>query len=143
MSAQAFAELNARASLIGNNLMLKAIAESNIELIREMRKCSDELYVAMIEMVKEKPDFPTWHAALMAANRASPFNQYDTTGEFTKTVEELATIDASEHYFKEVAPLLVAGVQQFIAERAMVVGTFDQLIIQLIEERRDNMKAVD
>lgn len=138
-----FAELNARAGMIGHNMIMKAIEEKNVELVRKLRQCSDELYAAMIEQVKNKPDFPTWHAMLMEANRTSPFNEYDTTGEFTKIVEELAATDATEHYFTEVAPLLARGVAPFIMERATVVSTFDQLIEQLIQDRRDSMKSVD
>lgn len=143
MSAQAFADLNNRASAIGAKLIQKALDEKDLPLVRTLRQISADMYDSMIEMVKEKPDYPTWHAILMKANRESPFNEYDTTGEFTKLVAELAEVDGTEHYFKEVAPLLARGVTPFIMERAMVVGAFDQMIVMLIKNNKDNIRIVD
>lgn len=143
MSAQAFADLNARANAIGAKMVQKALDEKDLPFLRTLRQTTVDMYGFMIEMVKEKPDYPTWHAILMKANRESPFNEYDTTGEFTKLVAELAEVDGTEHYFKEVAPLLSRGVTAFIMERALVVGAFDQMINMLIKDNRDKLRIVE
>lgn len=138
-----FEEVNARAAAIGERLIQQAIEKNDIESVRKIRQLVDELYGTLIELAKSKPDYPTWHAALMKLNNESPFIQLDTTGEFGRIVEELGSIDATGYYFEQVMPVMKNGEATFTAERAAVLASFDDLIVLIANQRRGDMTLVE
>lgn len=127
----AFAEMNAQAGLIGHNLMAKAIAEEDVATIKQFRQCAVELYDNVIEVVDTNPDYSTWYALFIKLNKESALNKLGTTGEFSRLVDTLTSIDAHDYYTSNVVPLFGQGKAQLVSERDVSIGYLDMLIDKL------------
>lgn len=143
MSANAFDVLNARASIIGMELGARAVHEGNVEVLRQMREGAEKLYDIIIKLADGKADYPEWYAAFIDANVNNAFHKMDTTGEFTKIVEELKTIDATGYYFTTIVPMIRNGSAILVDERRRMLAGFDMVIEGVIEQRRASIKPVE
>lgn len=135
-----YADVNARAAAIGEKLTATIIANNDVVTARKLRQCAVELYDAIIPMVAKKPDYQIWHAALLKANHDSPFNQIDTTGEFTKIVAELDAIDATTYFIEHVLPLAnEQGLAQLVRERDELLNIYDNVIALLLNNGTEDV----
>jgi hypothetical protein len=143
MSANTFDALNARATVIGMAMGARAVHENNVEVLRKMRESADKLYDIVIALAEGKADYPEWYAAFIDLNVNNAFHEMDETGEFTRIVDELKTIDATGYYFSTIVPLIKAGPAVLIDERRRMMLGFDMVIEQVIANRRALIKPVE
>lgn len=123
-----FDAVNARAAAIGQVIFHDIVKNKDIESLQQLRNMAVELYAGLRAMAKTVPSYDAWHAMFIKMNVDAPFNQLDTTGEYTKLVEELKTIDAQAYYAEVVAPLLAQGPDAFDQERDRILSFYDAAI---------------
>lgn len=142
MSNEIIQSITLAAAQLGAEMSIKAMAEGDTQFFRDMHKISIDLYDAMIELAKGKPDYPTWRDAFIKANVESPMNQLDTSGRFTAMVEQAKNLDMSGYYFQEVMPVLRAGLVPLYQERAALDAHYKGAIEMCAQVRRDKMTDV-
>lgn len=143
MSANTFDALNERATVIGMAMGARAVHENNLEVLRKMRDCAAKLYEVIIDLADGKADYPEWYAAFIDLNVNNAFHEMDETGEFTRIVDELKTLDATGYYFTTVVPLIRTGSAVLKDERDRMLAGFDMVIDQVIENRKALIKPVE
>lgn len=143
MTVTTFDALNERATVIGMALGARAVHENNVEVLRKMRECAAKLYEVIIDLADGKADYPEWYAAFIDANVNNAFHEMDETGEFTRIVDDLKTLDATGYYFTTVVPLIRTGSEVLKNERDRILAGFDMVIAQVIENRRAMIKPVE
>lgn len=123
-----FESLNTQVRAIGNEIGRKFYEDSGTESIRTLRDEVEVIYNTMIDQVKRKVDYSTWYSAFVTLNKTSRYHVLDTTGEFTRLVDELLKLDATEYYTNTILPMFDNGERPLIKERNWTLSYLDNLI---------------
>lgn len=129
-----FESLNAKIATLGAEMGAKMMADRDLVAIKLLRVEAEAIYNNVIDMVTKKADYPTWYSNFVSMNLNNRYHKLDTTGEFTRTVEEVLKLDATGYYFKVIMPLIKNGTEPLIAERDAQLSQLDFIISMITLE---------
>lgn len=129
-----FESLNAKVAEMGAAMGAKLMADRDLAAIKLLRDEAEALYNNVIDMVANKVDYPTWYSNFVSMNLNNRYHALDTTGEFTKAVDEVLKLDATGYYFNVIMPLIKNGTVPLIAERDAQLSQLDFIISMITLE---------
>lgn len=129
-----FESLNAKVAVMGAAMGAKFMADRDLDAIKLLRDEAEALYNNVIDMVANRVDYPTWYSNFVNMNLNNRYHKLDTTGEFTKAVDEVLKLDATGYYFNVIMPLIKNGTAPLIAERDAQLSQLDFIISMITLE---------
>lgn len=129
-----FDSLNAKVAEMGAAMGAKFMADRDLDAIKLLRDEAEALYNNVIDMVANRVDYPTWYSNFVNMNLNNRYHKLDTTGEFTKAVDEVLKLDATGYYFNVIMPLIKNGTAPLIAERDAQLSQLDFIISMITLE---------
>lgn len=129
-----FESLNAKVAEMGAAMGAKFMADRDLDAIKLLRDEAEALYNNVIDMVANRVDYPTWYSNFVNMNLNNRYHKLDTTGEFTKAVDEVLKLDATGYYFNVIMPLIKNGTAPLIAERDAQLSQLDFIISMITLE---------
>lgn len=137
-----FESLNAKIATLGAEMGAKFVADRDLAAIKLLRDEAEALYNNVIDMVVKKVDYPTWYSNFVNMNLNNRYHALDTTGEFTRVVDEVLKLDATGYYFNVIMPLIKKGTEPLIAERDLQLAQMDFVISMITLEQNLEVKLI-
>lgn len=141
--ANTFDALNAKAAALGERVFHQVLEEKDIEGIRSIIADTEKMYDGILNFVSNRSEHAEWYKFFMDANIHNNMHKLDRSGEFTRIVEEMKTVDTEGYYFATIRPIILRGVVPIYQEREVVLGQLNYIMNHIIAERRNSMSVVD
>lgn len=97
--------LNDRVTEFAAQLARNALNSGNMDIVRDVLNDSVKAHTMVLDLFNKGVTYKAWLEMFHEACRLCTTHRHDTTGEFTKLVDEMLTMDLEAYYNEVVVPL--------------------------------------